>query len=187
MDPIPACERADSVLEFSVMDVESSTGMRSKKSVKNWGAFCERQLRKVLRAVGHAHANCELSLVSAARIAKLNDEFRGLNEPTDVLSFEVPPTFREQGLLGEIVIALPVARAQAREVGLSLEQELTVLLVHGVLHLLGYDHEAGGEPERRMIEREASVLEQVCPKAWVKQTQGRCLKGLILRLESGSI
>ena len=79
---------------------------------------------------------------------KLNRDFRGKDKPTDVLSFpgEATPEGRH---LGDIVISVPTAGRQAEERGHALEREVRTLLLHGVLHCLGYDHETdGGEMEK---------------------------------------
>jgi probable rRNA maturation factor len=82
-----------------------------------------------------------------AELRRLNREFRGKDEPTDVLSFPVGPLLNGRGSqnglpLGDLAISLARARAQAREFGHSTEQEVRVLMLHGVLHLLGMDHES---------------------------------------------
>lgn len=79
-----------------------------------------------------------------AFIQKLNASYRGKDKPTDVLSFsarEDISSFVPGESLGDLVISLPTARAQARRFGVSLSKEITRLLVHGILHLYGYDHE----------------------------------------------
>jgi probable rRNA maturation factor len=88
-------------------------------------------------------------------IQQLNYQYRGLNAPTDVLSFEnVPdpdfPAGDEDmlGYLGEIVIAYPVARAQAVAAGHAVQAEITLLAVHGLLHLLGFDHDTPDNKNR---------------------------------------
>ena len=78
-----------------------------------------------------------VAIVPDARIRALNSRYRGKEVPTDVLSFPA----EEPGSLGDIVIAAGMARRQAREAGHSLQAELRVLALHGLLHLLGYDHE----------------------------------------------
>lgn len=89
-------------------------------------------------------AEIELTLVltSDAQVQKLNRRFRGENLPTDVLSFPEDENDPENGqrYLGDVVISLPRARAQAETGGHSLQAELQLLAVHGVLHLLGHDH-----------------------------------------------
>ena len=76
-------------------------------------------------------------------MSRLNAQYRGKAYPTDVLSFPAPKIFRMAGELGALVVCLPALKRQARERGHSPETELEILLVHGVLHLLGLDHELG--------------------------------------------
>jgi probable rRNA maturation factor len=91
-------------------------------------------------------------------MSRLNRSYRGKTYATDVLSFPAPPVFRRQGHLGELIICLPVLKSQARELGHSAETELDVLLVHGLLHLLGMDHEKGGKAARVMRLWETRLL-----------------------------
>jgi probable rRNA maturation factor len=86
-------------------------------------------------------------LTSDAELRRLNREFRGKDEPTDVLSF---PNAAPDGGLGDIAISAERARAQATECGHAVETEICVLLLHGVLHLLGYDHETDRGRMRRV-------------------------------------
>ncbi len=83
-------------------------------------------------------------LVSDRRMRQYNREFRGLDRTTDVLSFPADDAELPEGgcHLGDIVISVPRAAEQARVAGHSLSRELRVLVVHGYLHLLGYDHES---------------------------------------------
>ncbi len=87
-------------------------------------------------------------------VRELNRQYRGLDETTDVLSFSLGPTSDfplppgTPSQLGEVVISCPQAQRQAEETGHSLEKELSQLLVHGLLHLLGYDHEEAAEAEQ---------------------------------------
>jgi probable rRNA maturation factor len=100
-------------------------------------------------------------LVDDELMAQLNERFRGVQGPTDVLSFpqgstgfeEVRPT-----LLGDVVVSTESAQRQADEMGLSLEEEMDLLLTHGILHLLGYDHEASLSDAVKMKVKEAEVL-----------------------------
>jgi probable rRNA maturation factor len=73
-----------------------------------------------------------------AELRRLNRDFRGIDSATDVLSF---PAAAPAGHLGDLAISLARARAQAREFGHGIEQEIEILMLHGVLHLLGMDHE----------------------------------------------
>ena len=88
-------------------------------------------------APARARGSVTIALVPDRRIRALNRQFRETDRPTDVLSFPAG----ERGRLGDIVIAIGVARSQARKAGHSLGTELRVLALHGLLHLLGYDHE----------------------------------------------
>jgi probable rRNA maturation factor len=126
-------------------------------------------LGRWIRSVAPARARGALTiaLVSDARVKALNRRYRRADRPTDVLSFPA----EEPDQLGDVVIATGVARRQARAAGHSLATELRVLALHGLLHLLGYDHErdAGrmARVERRLrrrgglreglIEREAAL------------------------------
>jgi probable rRNA maturation factor len=96
-------------------------------------------LARWLTAVAPARARgaVTVAVVADTRIRRLNRRFRRTDRPTDVLSFPSG----EPGSLGDIVIAAGVARRQARAAGHSLKAELRVLALHGLLHLLGYDHE----------------------------------------------
>ena len=96
-------------------------------------------LGRWLRSIAPARAKGSLTiaLVSDARIRALNRRFRGKDRATDVLSFPA----NEPGVLGDVVIAAGVAARQAVEAGHSLQAEFRVLALHGLLHLLGYDHQ----------------------------------------------
>lgn len=113
----------------------------------------ERLARRVAQAVGVAPRRLTVALVSDREMRALNQRFRGRPTPTDVLSFPAGhprPRKPGNGYLGDIVIAMATARRQARRLGHALHTELAFLLVHGVLHLLGYDHETDeGQMNRR--------------------------------------
>lgn len=108
---------------------------------------------------------CELSvaIVDLDEMTGLNERFRGKEGPTDVLSFPCDDPCSVVGpdepvTLGDVVIAPTVAEQQAAEYGHTVEEELNLLLVHGVLHLLGYDHESD-EEAAAMQSRERVLLE----------------------------
>ena len=92
------------------------------------------------------YTELSIAIVEVLEMTQLNEKYRGKEGPTDVLSFECDDLCAaepdEPVTLGDVVIAPEVAEAQAEEYGHTVEQELNLLLVHGVLHLLGYDHEA---------------------------------------------
>ena len=103
-----------------------------------------------------------IALVDEDEMAQLNEQYRGVGGATDVLSFgcddPCPTPGDEPIMLGDVIIAPTVAERQAAELGHSVEHELDVLLVHGVLHLLGYDHEEDADAEV-MAAREAAILD----------------------------
>ncbi|KPK47128.1 MAG: hypothetical protein AMJ77_04075 [Dehalococcoidia bacterium SM23_28_2] len=127
--------------------------------------WLRRIARQVLAAEGVGA--CELGVVISdeATVRELNSRYRGLDEPTDVLSFDLgeegdtpfalPPG--EAAPLGEVIISYPTALRQAEEQGHSVEAEVAHLLVHGILHLLGYDH-LEAKDERAMRQREEEIL-----------------------------
>lgn len=94
-------------------------------------------------------------------ILKLNREYRCINRPTDVLSFalnqgDLPDP--QPGMWGDIVISVETAARQAVEAGDSFENEITRLLIHGALHLLGYDHEISMKEAARMRVKERKII-----------------------------
>lgn len=103
-----------------------------------------------------------IAIVDIEEMAELNSVHRGKEGPTDVLSFECDDICAAFGpdepiVLGDVVIAPAVAEAQAAEYGHTVEEELNLLLVHGILHLLGYEHE-DDEKAAVMQERERTIL-----------------------------
>ena len=120
---------------------------------------------RILRAAGAARAELSLLLVGDRSMRRLNRLYRRTDRTTDVLAFSMPVTRHASpvtsDLLGDVVISLPQAARQAARAGHALERELTVLVIHGLLHLLGYDHERSAREARRMSRREAIVLRRV--------------------------
>ena len=98
-------------------------------------------------------------LTDDAQLRELNRGYLGVDAPTDVLSFPASESDPETGAayLGDILISIPRARIQAQAAGHSLEAEVQLLVVHGVLHLLGYDHAEAGD-KARMWAAQAEVL-----------------------------
>lgn len=126
-------------------------------------ALLRRRARGVLAALGLPRAELSLALVSDDASEALNEAHRGRREPTDVLSYSLVEGAHAKhrgALLGDVVIALGVAARQARELGHSLDDELLRLTIHGVLHLLGYDHEIEADA-RRMRARERALFKAV--------------------------
>ena len=138
-------------------------------------AFVRKVIRTALAAEG-VDFPCEVDvlLTNDARIHELNREQRGIDRPTDVLSFPAfdlqPGTLPEpadadpgSGLvpLGDMVVSLERAAAQAKEYGHSNRRELAYLTVHSVLHLLGYDHLDEGPQKAQMRAKEEEILEKL--------------------------
>ncbi len=123
-------------------------------------ALLLRRARRVLRELGLTRAELSLVLLDDEGIAELNRRYRGREGPTDVLSFSLlegrHAEFRGP-LLGDVVIGIDTAARSAADRGVSLDEELLRLLVHGVLHLLGHDHQEVAEA-RRMRAAERRLL-----------------------------
>jgi probable rRNA maturation factor len=105
-------------------------------------------------------------IVGDRAMRTLNREYRGKDRTTDVLSFpmrEGEHARLQPHLLGDIVLSLPAAARQARAGGETLRAEVDRLVVHGFLHLLGYDHERGGAEARRMEARERRLRDALVP------------------------
>ena len=117
----------------------------------------------VLRLEGQSK-QCEVSinLVDNNHIQELNFTYRGYDKPTDVLSFNLQDNItdeEEDCILGDVVISAEKAEEQAKIYGHTLMQEVAFLSVHGILHLLGYDHETA-EAEKEMNEKQEMILKQ---------------------------
>lgn len=122
---------------------------------------------RVLKAAGAARASLSLLLVGDGTMRRLNCRYRRKDRTTDVLAFPMrhlrtrvtrhasPVT---SSLLGDVVISVPQAARQAKRAGHTLDREITVLMIHGMLHLLGYDHERSAREARRMQRKERAVL-----------------------------
>ena len=111
-----------------------------------------------------APAEVSVTLVDNAAIHVLNREQRGVDRPTDVLSFPLFDDDFGDGefcALGDIVLSMERAAEQAKEYGHSLKREVAFLTVHSMLHLLGYDHETSPEDEADMFRRQEEILTQM--------------------------
>ena len=118
-----------------------------------------RRAERMLQALGLSDSELSIVVCDDATIHALNRTHRRRNKPTDVLAFalrEGKPLPGAEAMLGDVVISLDTAQRQADERGHSLWTEVTTLLAHGLLHLIGYDHRTDAE-ERRMNAR-ADIL-----------------------------
>lgn len=142
------------------------------QDISDGDRFCELISYAINGALVHVGfvRDCSVSvtLTDNERIMRLNSEYRGIGRPTDVLSFpmysftdgDVPPEDGEISL-GDVVISVERAQAQAKEYGHSLRREIAFLTVHSVLHLLGWDHEISDEAEREMYALQDEIMEEL--------------------------
>jgi probable rRNA maturation factor len=131
--------------------------------------FSTRKLKtaalRILQLVEQDESELSVALIGNAEMRKLNARFRNKDYPTDVLSFPV-----EEGLpgpvrlLGDVIISVDKARQQAKERGRSLGEEIIALLIHGILHLLGYDHERSAKDARIMTRLEKKIYGALCDR-----------------------
>ena len=137
-------------------------------------AWLSRTAEAVLSAAHAEAAELSLVLVSDRRMRALNQRYRKKDRPTDVLAFPLlergqiylsrRKTNLSPVLLGDVVISMPTAKRQAAALEHSLSEEVARLLVHGVLHLLGYDHERSERDALLMARKEQAVLRAVARK-----------------------
>ena len=122
--------------------IEVVNRQRGRKiDTQTWESFAA----KALDAIGKHGSSATIAFVSDTNIRKLNQQFRNIDKPTDVISFPA----EEKDNLGDIAISVQTAVAQAKENGLTFEGEIAQLILHGLLHLSGYDHETdNGEMNR---------------------------------------
>ena len=105
-----------------------------------------KRVEKMLDVIGKADSSVTVAFVSDNKIRELNRQFRRIDKATDVLSF---PGDSSEGDMGDIAISIETAARQAKQSGLTLDGEIAQLLLHGLLHLSGYDHETdNGEMNR---------------------------------------
>lgn len=144
------------------MNVEfvNRSGLKLPQSLlRRWLKVCVARLpSKDRRRIGKK--TVLIVFVSKAEMKSLNRQFRGKNYPTDVLSFESI----EPSSLGELVISPLVVRTQAQGTGLTYHQELCYMVLHGVLHLLGYDHETSEKDSKIMLGLQDKVFQSLATR-----------------------
>lgn len=122
-----------------------------------------RIVRQILAEERHALIACSVTFLSPAKMRVLNRRSLGKDRATDVIAFELP---HGETLVGDVYICPAVARRSARTHGIPVRQELVRLLVHGVLHVLGYDHPAGaGRSESEMWRRQEHYVRTILETA----------------------
>jgi probable rRNA maturation factor len=145
---------------------------RKRVHPKSSKADLIRVVRKILTKMKQGRAEVGLILTGDAKIRRLNRSYRKIDRATDVLAFamqEGPHPLRlgpsrvsgHPRVLGDVVISVETAKRQAREQGHSLDHEIGILIIHGLLHLLGYDHERSLSAARTMRKNEKGLLKAV--------------------------
>ena len=127
-------------------------------------AHIRRTARLLLGLTGHAESELSILLVDDKRMSGLNSSWRHREGPTNVLAFslsEGEEPVMAGNLLGDIVISIDTAAREAAEEKRTLQHRLDILLVHGYLHLIGYDHEKSAADAKRMVKKEGEILQQV--------------------------
>jgi len=118
-----------------------------------------RLAHEVLARIGRSDAAATITFIRDPLMRRLNRDYRGIDAPTDVLSFAYHEsggeTRNEHGVchLGDVVISVETAASYARRLGLTFDREIQTLVIHGVLHLAGYDHETDHGEMRRLEHR----------------------------------
>ena len=115
---------------------------RLQIDTEGWSNFAT----KALNAIGKSESSATIAFVSDKHIRELNRQFRGIDKATDVLSFPA----EEELNLGDVAVSVETAATQARDNGLTLDHEIAQLILHGLLHLSGYDHETDNGQMNRL-------------------------------------
>ena len=140
-------------MEIQVTDQQSEIATDPEK--------IKTKARKILSALEFFDSELSVVLVDDEQMSSLNWQYRKRRGPTNVLAFAMRDgefgTISPE-LLGDVVISLPTAQREAAEAGIPLDTMLSRLLVHGILHLVGFDHEQGEDAARQMEERSAELL-----------------------------
>jgi probable rRNA maturation factor len=120
-------------------------------------------VKEILKDLGYQKWEVSILLVDDPQIKEINNKYLHRNRPTDVISFsqiEGEGNPENAHLLGDIVVSIETAQRQAQESHTSLQDEVTFLLIHGMLHLLGYDHEGSVSKAREMEAKQRDLLSQ---------------------------
>ena len=142
----------------------SAMGIYIKNQQKATGLdlkWLEKDLTKALLHLGLQSSELSVLFVNSRRMKILNARYRGIPRDTDVLSFPLRDKGPHYGqvILGDIVISVPKALKQAKEFEVPFYDELMRLLVHGLLHLVGYDHEINSYQKKKMGKKERELLD----------------------------
>ncbi len=128
-----------------------------------------RKTQKILAVLGLAHSELSLCFMNDEKIRSLNSQYRDVDRATDVLSFSQSegdpddPDEPKTDLLGDLAVSVATASRQAREHQLSLQQELILLIIHGILHLRGMDHEKSDREAEAMRRKTRKIFSEIFP------------------------
>ena len=129
---------------------------------------------KVMDHLGCLNSEVSILLTRDKDIRLLNKDFRSIDQPTDVLSFpqnqDEDPSIPGEKFLGDIAVSLDTAKIQANEHGLVLKEEIVLLLIHGILHLLGYNHEISKQEDKKMRSKTRELFKLAFPKQILADT-----------------
>lgn len=123
-------------------------------------SFFSKRARFLLKELGFNKSELSLTLCGQETIKNLNSQYRKLNKVTDVLSFPLDDNY----MLGDVVISIPQSMIQAERYEATIEEEFLRLLIHGVLHLLGFDHVGNVKKAKVMRAKEEELFESVIRK-----------------------
>ena len=118
--------------------------------------------KKVLKGENRGTENLSIAFVIKKEMQRLNKTCRGIDKPTDVLSFSKVLHFKED--VSEVIICPEVVKSKSESSKINLKIELSKVLIHGILHTLGYDHEMSNSQEVRMFKKEALYFSKLWPK-----------------------
>ncbi|MZG52568.1 MAG: rRNA maturation RNase YbeY [Nitrospinae bacterium] len=134
----------------------------------------ENKIGKVMDHLDCQDTEVSILLTGDKEIQGLNKEFRDIDQPTDVLSFpqnpDEDPSIPGEKFLGDIAVSLDTAKTQASEHGLALKEEIVLLLIHGILHLLGYDHEVSEQEDKKMRSKTRELFKLTFPEQILADT-----------------
>jgi probable rRNA maturation factor len=125
-----------------------------------------RAARKILKILGYENCDLSIVLVGDEEMTRLNRLYFHRNRPTNVISFPMAggdPSALRTRVLGDVVISAETAARQAGQAGRRREEEVLFLLIHGILHLVGYDHEGTREAQEKMEAKEEQLFSSLVP------------------------
>ena len=143
--------------ERQKMDIQ----IRSRRKIHGLGnRKIKQKLKTVLSALGCRDVELSIFFTDDEEISRLNQRYLGKTGPTNVLAFPIsggPPPDPETGMLGDVVISVETATSESKSIGEPLDETIFRLLIHGILHLLNYDHERSAD-DADMMEAEQRRL-----------------------------